>query len=280
MKKLILLLALVVVFAAGAQNARSEGTPGLSPKEKAVALIQSIESGDSGPASYVNPDKYIQHNLLIADGLAGFGAALAQLPAGSAKARVVRAFQDGEYVFLHTEYDFFGPKAGFDIFRFENGLIVEHWDNLQALAPANPSGRTQLDGPTAAIDLDKTKENKALVKDFVEDVLMGRNPGKITDYIVPTNYIQHNPAMGDGLEALGAALKAMADAGTPMTYTANHMILGEGNFVLSVSEGEFLGKRSAFYDLFRVEDGKLVEHWDTIEEILPRDAWKNGNGKF
>ncbi|WFS63354.1 hypothetical protein LF599_04065 [Pseudodesulfovibrio thermohalotolerans] len=280
MKKLILLLALVVTFAAGAQNARSEGETGLSSKEKAVALIQSIESGDSGPASYVNPDKYIQHNLLIADGLAGFGAALAQLPAGSAKTRVVRAFQDGEYVFLHTEYDFFGPKAGFDIFRFENGLIVEHWDNLQALAPANPSGRTQFDGPTAAIDLDKTEENKALVKDFVEDVLMGRNPGKITDYIVPTNYIQHNPAMGDGLEALGAALKAMADAGTPMTYTANHMILGEGNFVLSVSEGEFLGKRSAFYDLFRVEDGKLVEHWDTIEEILPRDAWKNGNGKF
>lgn len=279
MKKLILLLALILVVASGAQNARSEGKTDLSHKDKAVALIRSIESGDSGPVSYVNPEKYIQHNLLVADGLAGFGAVLAQLPAGSAKARVVRAFQDGEYVFLHTEYDFFGPKAGFDIFRFENGLIVEHWDNLQAIAPANPAGRTQFDGPTSVADRDKTEENKTLVKGFVKDVLMGGNPGKITDYIVPT-YTQHNPAIGDGLEALGAALKAMADAGTPMIYTANHMILGEGNFVLSVSEGEFLGKPSAFYDLFRVENGKLVEHWDTIEEILPRDAWKNGNGKF
>jgi predicted SnoaL-like aldol condensation-catalyzing enzyme len=48
--------------------------------------------------------------------------------------------------------------------------------------------------------------------------------------------------------------------------------LGEGDFVLSVSEGQFLGENVAFYDLFRVEDGKIVEHWDTIEEILPKEA--------
>jgi predicted SnoaL-like aldol condensation-catalyzing enzyme len=72
------------------------------------------------------PNQYIQHNLAVADGLAGFGAVLQALPKGSAKANTVRAFQDGNFVFTHTEYNFFGPKIGFDIFRFEEGKIVEH----------------------------------------------------------------------------------------------------------------------------------------------------------
>lgn len=114
----------------------------LSNKDKAVALINSIQTGDHAPIAYVNPNKYIQHNLAVGDGLAGFGAVMQTLPAGSAKASVKRAFQDGDFAVLHTEYDFFGPKAGFDIFRFENGQIVEHWDNLQEIAPANPSGHT------------------------------------------------------------------------------------------------------------------------------------------
>jgi len=37
------------------------------------------------------------------------------------------------YVFAHTEYNFFGPKIGFDVFRFEDGLIVEHWDTIQEI---------------------------------------------------------------------------------------------------------------------------------------------------
>jgi predicted SnoaL-like aldol condensation-catalyzing enzyme len=65
-----------------------------------------------------------------------------------------------------------------------------------------------------------------------------------------------------------------------MTYERVHTVLGEGSFVLAVSEGRFAGKHVAFYDLFRVEADKVAEHWDTIEEIPPRAAWKNANGKF
>ncbi len=257
-----------------------EVTMDLSNKEKAVAVLTSIETGDPKPAGYINPDHYVQHNLMVGDGLAGFGAVLEQLPEGSARARVVRAFQDGDYAFTHTEYDFFGPKIGFDIFRFEDGKIVEHWDNLQALATSSASGRTQIDGPTESTDPEKTAANKALVKGFVDDVLMGANPGRITDYISTEQYLQHNPSVADGLDALGKALEAMAKDGVPMVYTRNYMILGEGNFVLSVSEGRFLGKHVAFYDLFRVEDGKIVEHWDSVEEIPSKDKWMNHNGKF
>lgn len=253
----------------------------LSNKEKVVALLTSIETGDPKPVSYINPANYIQHNLMVGDGLAGFGEVMKNAPKGGFKANVIRAFEDGDYVFTHTEYDFFGPKIGFDIFRFQDGLIVEHWDNLQEIATQkNPSGRTQIDGPTEASDLDKTNANKALVEGFVRDVLQGANPGKITEYCSTEQYIQHNPKVGDGLDALGKALEAMAKAGTPMVYTENHMILGEGNFVLAVSEGQFRGKHVAYYDLFRIDGGKIVEHWDVIEEIPPKKKWMNNNGKF
>ena len=72
----------------------------------------------------------------------------------------------------------------------------------------------------------------------------------------------------------------MAQNDITMTYVRIHKVLGEGNFVLVVSEGSFAGKEVAFYDLFRVESGKIAEHWDIIESLLPATEWKNQNGKF
>lgn len=249
-------------------------------KQQIVALVKSLETGESEPAKVINSNKYIQHNLGVGDGLAGFGAVL-QAAQGSIKASPVRVFQDGDYVFAHTDYNFFGLKIGFDIFRFENGQVVEHWDNLQDKpAQPNPSGHTMIDGPTEVTDLDKTQANKTLVSAFVSDILLNAKYDTLPHYIDANNYTQHNPAIADGLGGLSEALAAMAKAGVTMTYSKVHKVLGEGNFVLTVSEGEFAGKHSAFYDLFRVSAGKIVEHWDVIETILPRAEWKNGNGKF
>jgi predicted SnoaL-like aldol condensation-catalyzing enzyme len=222
-----------------------------------------------------------QHNPAVADGLAGFGALLRQLPEGSAKVNTVRALQDGDYVFTHTEYDLLGPKIGFDIFRFENDLIIEHWDNLQEKPTArNPSGHTMLDGPTQATDLGNKQANKALVRAFVDDILVTGKTDKLASYFDGDNYIQHNPQIADRLSGLGAALEAMAKQGVTMKYDRIHKVLGEGNFVLVVSEGSFGGRHTSFYDLFRVDKDKIAEHWDTIETIPPREQWKNSNGKF
>ena len=250
-------------------------------KDKAIALLSSIETGDKVAIGYVHPENYKQHNLTIGDGLAGFGAVVQALPEGSAKVNVVRAFQDGDYVFVHTDYNFFGPKVGFDIFRFEDGLIVEHWDNLAEKAKnPNPSGHTQIDGSTEIQDQDKTKRNKILVTDFVDAILVNGQMEKLGQFISGDNYIQHNTGIADGLSGLGAALEAMAKQGISMVYTKIHKVLGEGNFVLSVSEGTFADELTSFYDLFRVENGKIVEHWDVIEPIIPQEQWKNANGKF
>lgn len=256
-------------------------TSQLSNTAKVVALLKSIETGDAAPIAYINPTKYKQHNLGAADGLAGFGALLQALPKGSAKVNTVRAFQDGDYVVAHTDYNFFGPKIGFDVFRFENGLIVEHWDNLQQTpTAANPSGHTMLDGPTAIKDLGKTEDNKKLVRVFVDDILVNGRMAKLPGYFNGDIYVQHNPQIGDGLSGLGAALGAMAKQGITMKYDKVHLVLGSGNFVLTASEGTFGGKPTVFYDLFRVENGKVAEHWDTIETVPAKSEWKNQNGKF
>lgn len=262
-------------------NSIKNNTMTLSNKDKVVALLNSFNTGDQTPISYINPNKYIQHNLDVADGLAGFGEVMHHAPEGGFKANVVRAFQDGNYVFTHTEYDFFGLKAGFDVFRFEDGLIVEHWDNLLEVQKPNPSGRTQFDGSTEINDLDKTEANKKTVTEFIEKVLLGHEMDKLTSYINPEKYIQHNPAVADGLEGFGAAMKYFAENGLVMEYTKLHKVLGQGNFVLSMSEGKFgKGDHTAFYDLFRLENGLIVEHWDVIATIPVEENWKNTNGKF
>ena len=255
-------------------------TSKMENKQKVVSLLKAIETGATEPVGYINSNKYIQHNLGVADGLAGFGALLQALPPNSAKVNTVRSFQDGDFVFTHTDYNFFGPKIGFDIFRFEGGKIVEHWDNLQETAKPNPGGHTMVDGATEIKDLDKTEANKTLVRNFVDDILVNGRMDKLTGYFDGDNYIQHNPNIPDQLSGLGKALGEWAKQGITMKYDTIHKVLGEGNFVLVVSEGSLAGKHTSFYDLFRVENGKIAEHWDVIEPIAAKESWKNNNGKF
>jgi predicted SnoaL-like aldol condensation-catalyzing enzyme len=281
-----LLTSLCLSLTAGAAgcaapSAQTKGETMTTQKQQVHDLLHSIETGDHGPAAVINPQKYVQHNLGVGDGIAGFAAVLQQLPKGSAKAAPVRVFQDGDFVFAHTGYDFFGPKIGFDVFRFESGKVVEHWDNLQTTPGApNPSGHSMTDGPTEVRDRDKTPANKELVQAFLDDVLVNGKMEKLAGYFDGDHYVQHNPQVPDGLSGLGGALQAMAKQGIVMKYDRIHRVLGEGNFVLAMSEGSFGGKPTAFYDLFRVENGKIAEHWDVIEPIPPKEQWKNANGKF
>lgn len=258
----------------------AEKTANLSNTDKAVALLNSFESGDTSAQSFINPERYIQHNPAAADGVEGLQALVKMIPAGG-KVSVKRTFTDGNYVITHTDYNVFGPTVGIDLFKFEKGLIVEHWDNLEKMAAkANPSGRTQLDGTTEVTDLDKTEENKAIVKNFVKDILMNGEMNKLAQYFDGDNYLQHNANIADGLSGLGQALEAMDKAGIKMVYNTNHAVLGQGNFVLSISEGSFADKPTSFYDIFRVENGKIAEHWDVLETMIPADEAKNKNGKF
>ena len=230
-------------------------------------------------------DSYIQHNLAYGTGTDAFIGSVEYLASADVKTTVnnIRAFEDGDKVFLQTIYNFAGAgeQVAFDIFRFdENGKIAEHWDNLAALAEPNPSGHTQTDGTMEITDLDKTEENRELVKNFLYDVMQGNNLDKTPDYFDGDNYIQHNTGIADGVSGLNAALGALAEQGISMVYDDVHMVLAQGNFVLAVSEGTFGGTPTSYYDLWRVENGKIAEHWDVMETIADQSTWQNQNGKF
>ena len=252
--------------------------------EKALALINSFTSGDTAVADSILADGYIQHNLAFGTGKAAFIAAVEGLSAAPVKTTVrnIRKFSDGDRVFLQTVYNFAGAgeQVAFDVFRFDaDGKIAEHWDNLQNVSAPNPSGHTQIDGTMEKKDVDR-EETRKVVAGFVGDVLRGEHPEKLAGYYDGDRYIQHNVSIADGLSGLGAALASMAEQGISMVYDKTHFVLADGDYALAGSEGSFGGVPTTFYDLFRVENGFIAEHWDVMETLADKATWQNQNGKF
>ena len=250
-----------------------------SKKELLKKFLKGIETGSAMAAAVVNEDKYIQHNPQTREGGDGIAALFARISKTNPKVKFMRVFEDGDFAFAHNEYDFANVMIAFEVFRFEDDRAVEHWDNIQSIAGPNRAGRSMIDGTSEITDLDQTEVNRAFVHSFAEVVLVGRQFDKLPDY-VNNDLIQHDAEMADGLAALLSVLDASGDADPARRYDTVHRVLAEGNFVLCICEGAKNGIHSGIYDLFRVEDGKIIEHWNTIETIPPKGERKNSNGKF
>lgn len=251
-----------------------------SRKDKVRALLHSIETGDPEAIAVVKQEQYIQHNPQTHEGSEGLEVLFKRLSKTNPRVNLVRVFEDGDYVFAHTEYDFLNSNIGFEVFRFEDEYIVEHWDNIQRQQGPNNSGRSMVDGPTDAVNHPDTEINRNLVKAFIEAVLIDRDLKKLSSYISDETFIQHNPKSEDGIAALRSSLEVRSEGGYDVIYSQMHRTLAEGNFILSVCEGFREGIHSSFYDLYRVENSKITEQWNTIEKVPPRSEWKNDNGKF
>ena len=249
-------------------------------KEQICALLKAIETGDPAAVAVVDQGKYIQHNPQTHEGSEGLAALFKRLSKTSPRVNIVRVFADGDYVFAHTEYDFSTRRIGFEVFRFEEDRAVEHWDNIQPRRGPNPSGHSMVDGPTEAAELGRTEANRSRVREFIERVLIDRRIDRLDHFIDRQRFTQHNPELEDGIGALKAELEAVTGDRPVVEYERIHRVLAEGSFVLSVSEGFLAGVHSSFYDLFRIAEDKLVEHWDTIEAVPAQSEWKNDNGKF
>ena len=250
-------------------------------KEQICSLLKSIETGDSASISVVNEEKYIQHNPQTHEGSEGLAELFKRLSKTSPRVNIVRSFEDGNFVFAHTEYDFSSRNVGFEIFRFEEGQAVEHWDNIQRRQEPNISGNSMVDGEIEVTDQKNTESNRMVIRSFVEDVLINGCIENLGTYINQEQYIEHSPRFGNDLGKLSAALsKPSADGSISIKYVKFHRFLADGNFVLSVCEGLANQVVSSFFDLYRLNGGKIVEHWDTTEAIPSRDKWKNNNGKF
>lgn len=263
------------------------GAPG-TLQEKIVLNQAIIESFNTNPADpkvvECVGDQYFQHNLVVPDTKAGYVSAIGAIFKQAREAgvplmsKVHRSFADPMeegYTWFHAEYNFFGPKFGFDICRWEDGKIVEHWDNLMDIPEGQSvNGHTLFDGPIEATDMDKTEANKEIVRKFTFNVLCAGLVDQIPKYVAE-NYIQHDPNMKDGRAALSEALSAMNAKGVKY-LNSRHVLVGCGNFVLC---GGQRGEESV-WDMYRVEGGLLVEHWGNVEDMVPVEERAHQNGKW
>jgi predicted SnoaL-like aldol condensation-catalyzing enzyme len=190
---------------------------------------------------------------------------------------------DGDFVLLHSRYEgvgrYGGPAIAFDLFRFKDGKIVEHWGGQEPEAPPNLSGRTQVDGPTEVLDREKTEANRTLVRTYRETVMVALRFDRIEEFIEGAHYAQHASKIGDGIAQLRGRIASVAKEGGQL-HLSPRRFMAEGNFVLVLSEGDLPTGHTALYDLFRVQNGKIVEHWDVLTPIPPQDRRKNSNDPF
>ena len=255
-------------------------------KQTAIAAMNEVLVGlDATKIDTYFADPYIQHNPVAASGLEALRGLVAYAKDGPGFGlETARVIGEDDMVVMHNVWEGFGPgpMVAFDVFRFnDDGKIVEHWDNLQPLSDTpNPSGRTQIDGETAITDLDKTADNKALVEDFITRALINGESVEFTDYVNPEMYLQHNTQAADGLEGLGAFLGYLAENDIAFYYTDLALLVAEGNFVFAASEGVFGDQPTAYFDLFRLQDGRIVEHWDVIADMPAGDLPAGYPGKF
>lgn len=273
-----------------AQSAASQTSPDLRTTSDTLgakareAMIDIFRRKDATVVDRYFGESFVQHDPNLADGLAGmksFAADVASSPA--ADITIYRTLVDGDLVLLHSRYDGvrrYGASAiAFDLFRFKDGKIVEHWGGQEPEAPPNLSGRTQVDGPTEVLDREKTEANRTLVRTYRETVMVSLRFDRIEEFIEGAHYAQHASKIGDGIARLRDRIASVSKEGGQL-FLAPRRFVAEGNFVLVLTEGELPSGPTALYDLFRVENGKIVEHWDVLTPIPPRNQWKNSNGPF
>jgi len=244
--------------------------------------LKGIKEGEMEVVKKYSGDRYTQHSTGVADGAQGFIDFFKGFleRTSDRDIRIIRAIEDGNYVFVHVYQDIDKGSAKWittDMFDTdENDKLVEHWDVISAYKEANEtiSGNDMVLGKFELKDLDKTEENKALIRSFLVDVFQNGNHDALEKYVSTEKYIQHNPNVPDGIEAVKHFL-----ATQDFNYDFIFKVIGQGDHVVSYSKATLNGTELAVFDVFRIENGKIVEHWDNMEPIPPRKEWKN-TGKF
>jgi len=267
-----------------AQSVNAQPSHGALGAAARAVMTSIFDRKDPSVVDRLFAEPFVQHDPNIADGLAGLRQYAADIAASPRpKITIYRTLEDGDLVLLHSKYEglsgHFTSLVAFDLFRFKDGKIVEHWGGQEPEAPPNPSGHTQVDGPTDIADRDKTEENRELVRAFKETITVQLDFDLIGRFIQDDNYTQHASKVGDGVGRMKSRVADVAKpTGIPVLNPRRYV--ADGNFVLALVEANAEGGPTANYDLFRVENGKIVEHWDVLSRIPPREQWRNSNGPY
>ncbi len=247
-----------------------------SDVEKVVALFAGISAGDLDRATqYIDQKRFLQHNPHAGDGVEGLIHFIKQAPRDQLQLNVVRALQDGAYVVTQATGQRSERGIFFDIFRFEDGLVVEHWAFSTMDAPPNQSGHTQVDGQTEAQHFSDTEKNKSLLRNYYETFHIHGNHNYSEQYFADDLMIRHEPGVRDGV------MEFLRDVEVLMqhrTIDEIKLLLGQGDLVFIAAVGTHNGQPCVYIDLYRVQEEKIVEHWGFPEMVPPKEQCKNNNG--
>jgi predicted SnoaL-like aldol condensation-catalyzing enzyme len=120
--------------------------------------------------------------------------------------------------------------------------------------------------------------NKQHVLEFYDKAINQKDFAAASEYL-GSHYTQHNPTAADGPEGLRAFIQFLRE-NYPNAHSEIKRVFAEGDYVIlhvhSIREPGTRGR--AIFDLFKLEDGKIIEHWDTIQDIPETSA--NPNGMF
>lgn len=118
--------------------------------------------------------------------------------------------------------------------------------------------------------------NKQIVLDVLKGAFIDRDPG-IVERFFAAGYVQHNPAIPNGAAAIAGLIANLKEG---FSYEPG-MVAAEGDIVMV--HGRYVGwgpGPMVAVDIFRVKDGKVIEHWDVMQEERPASATASGNPMF
>jgi predicted SnoaL-like aldol condensation-catalyzing enzyme len=276
--------------ATGQTVADWESNPDPLERNKGMAvhvLKRLFEDGDLSVADrYIRRD-YIQHNPNAADGTEPLKEFVRGETARNPDLQynVARVLAEGDMVLVHGNVVNQPGTRGIalvDMFRIQDGMIAEHWDILQDVPETTANGndmfgtvsepRTNEPGPR-----EQTQASKDLAVRYFDRLMVEKDPGAV-EYLAP-EYHQHNPTIPSGSAGLREMFGAFFQQ-TPTLIVERHRVIAEGNIVAIHARYRLNpeDRGQSVVDIFRVLNGKIVEHWDVIQAVPETSA--NDNTMF
>jgi predicted SnoaL-like aldol condensation-catalyzing enzyme len=240
-----------------------------------------IEARDTTAAQQYLAEGYIQHNPNADTGRAGAFAYFSSLGAPLAiqdrvQAKLVAIVAERDFVAVARVDERTQPRpyttTWFDLFRIEAGVVAEHWDPAILPAGGSPRGYVPpVENPDEAATLASADAalaaNKQLV-DLTWRTLLDAQQVEEAPRFLAESYIQHNPQANTGLQGFLAFFRQFAQPKPVQPSIANFIqMIAEGDLVVLATLRPYTNASvpytSTWFDMFRVSNGKLAEHWDT-----------------